>query len=86
MHEDGAQIKPDAPADWIEWAFKPGDPALVAALPDDDGEITLVRLDTVSPASFREREFARTLLRIASRMLDESEPTRTFQVSAEGSR
>lgn len=74
MHEHGARITPAIPADWIEWGFKPGAPALVAALPDDSGEITLVRLDATSPDSLREREFARTLLVIAKRLLDESEP------------
>ncbi|WP_028654861.1 hypothetical protein [Nocardioides sp. J54] len=75
MHERGAQIKPAYPADWIEWGFRPGDPALVAAVPDDDGETALIRLDQFAPTGHREREFVTALLNIAHRLLAESEPT-----------
>lgn len=75
MHESGAQTEPEYPADWIEWGFKPGDPALVAGVPDDSGDMVLIRLDHIAPESTREREFVKALMRIAQGMLDASEPS-----------
>lgn len=74
MHESGAQTKPRVPADWIEWAFVPGDPAVVVAVPSDDGDLSLYRLDHAAPDNLREREFVRALLRIAERVMADSEP------------
>ena len=59
----------------IEWAFTDGQPAIVVHIPDGEGNYSVVRLDQMAPESHYEREHVRALLRIAERVMADSEPS-----------
>lgn len=77
MHHDFASTKPAVEPDDIEWAFQDGQPSIVAHIPDGEGNYSVVRLDQIAPESLYEREHVKALLRIAERVMADSEPTRT---------
>lgn len=77
MHHDYARTSPTVAANDIEWAFADGRPAIVAHVPDGEGNYEVFRLDQVAPDSRYQREFVRALLRLARQRMAETEPTST---------
>lgn len=77
MHHDYARTSPAVAPNDIEWAFADGQPSIVVHVPDGEGNYSAIRLDQTAPESFYEREHVRALLRIAERVMADSEPTST---------
>lgn len=76
MNPDYCSTDPKVSPTDIEWVFCEGMPALVAHIPNADGVFSAIRLDQIAPESHYEREFIRALLRIAERVMEDSEPAR----------
>lgn len=77
MNPNQCDTRPAVAPNDIEWAFTDGQPAIVAHVPDGEGDYIVIRLDQVAPESIYEREHVRALLRIAERVMADSEPTST---------
>lgn len=74
MHESMSQTRPAVSPDEIEWAFAAGQPAIVAHIPNEWGDYEAIRLDQVAPENLYRREMVRALLRLADRIMADSEP------------
>lgn len=82
MNPSSCATRPEVAPNDIEWAFTDGQPAIVAHIPDGEGNYSVVRLDQIAPKSRYEREHVKALLRIAQHVMDASEPTSVAGVSA----
>lgn len=82
MHHEFARTSPAVAPNDIEWAFRDGQPAIVAHVPNGEGDYEVFRLDQIAPDSRYQREFARALLRLAQQRLDETEPVSVIGASA----
>lgn len=76
MNPNYCATKPAVAPNDIEWAFTDGQPAIVAHVPDGEGNYTVYRLDQLAPDRPHDREFVRALLRLAQKQMDETEPSK----------
>lgn len=74
MNDEMCRTRPTVDPDDIEWAFLNGQPAIVVHVPNEYGDYEAVRLDHVAPENLYRREMVRALLRIAERVMADSEP------------
>ena len=77
MNDRYASTTPKVAPNDIEWAFADGKPSIVVHIPDADGNYSVIALDQDAPSTDYEREMVRALLRIASRVMQDSERTST---------
>jgi hypothetical protein len=75
MNPDMCETRPAAGPDEIEWMFPNGQPAIVVHVPNEYGDYEAIRLDHVAPENLYRREMVRALLRIAERVMADSEPS-----------
>jgi hypothetical protein len=70
-----SQTRPAVSPNEIEWAFRDGQPSIVVHIPDGKGYYSVYEIARQAPESHYEREHVRALLRIAERVMADSEPT-----------
>lgn len=75
MHESGAQTRPAVAPNDIEWAFANGQPSIVVHIPNGRRDYEVYDLTRTAPEGHYQREQVRALLRVAERVLADSEPT-----------